>query len=54
MRTYGRLVTDVQIRDLDPADLDAALRVRGLSFGSLAGANVESWHTMQRLSLIHI
>lgn len=41
----------MQIRDLDPTDLDAALRVRGLSFGPLAAPNVESWHTMQRAAI---
>lgn len=42
---------DVQIRDLDPADLDAALRVRSLSFGHVQAAGAESWRAMQRTAI---
>lgn len=44
-------MTDVSIFDLDPTDLDAALRVRSLSFGHTAAANVEPWHRMQRAAI---
>lgn len=33
----------VDVRDLDPADLDAALRVRSLSFGPMSGGGAEAW-----------
>lgn len=44
-------MADVSICDLDPADLDAALRVRGLSFGHVQAAGAASWRKMQRTAI---
>lgn len=41
----------VEVRDLDPSGLDAALRVRTLSFGSLSPANAVSWRARQETSI---
>lgn len=41
----------IEIRDLDPADLDAGLRVRSLSFGNLSDSDRDSWRTRQTTSI---